>query len=69
MEYIDYGLGVFDRRAFEVVPAAGTHALSSVCQEMLHRKELAGLEVAERFYEIGSGLGLEETRRHRSGRV
>jgi NDP-sugar pyrophosphorylase family protein len=69
MRYIDYGLGVFDRRAFEVVPAAGPHDLSSVYQEMLRRGELAGLEVTERFYEIGSAVGLEETRRHLSGRV
>jgi hypothetical protein len=35
---------------------------------MLRRGELAALEVTERFYEIGSTSGLEETRRHLTGR-
>jgi NDP-sugar pyrophosphorylase family protein len=67
MRHIDYGLGVFDRRAFEVVPATGPHDLATVYQEMLRRGELAALEVAERFYEIGSESGLDETRRHLLG--
>ena len=41
--YIDYGLGVLDRRAFEVVPEAGACDLAAVHQEMLRRGELAGL--------------------------
>jgi NDP-sugar pyrophosphorylase family protein len=68
MQYIDYGLGVFDRRAFEAVPATGSCDLARVYQEMLARGELAGFEVTERFYEIGSVAGLEETRRHLAGR-
>ena len=35
---------------------------------MLRRGELAGFEVTERFYEIGSVAGLEETRQHLAGR-
>jgi NDP-sugar pyrophosphorylase family protein len=68
MEYIDYGLGVFDRRAFEAVPGTGSCDLAWVYQEMLRRGELAGFEVTERFYEIGSVAGLEETRKHLAGR-
>ena len=68
MQYIDYGLGVFERRAFDTIPATGSRDLSCVYQEMLGRGELAALEVTERFYEIGSTSGLEETRRHLSGR-
>lgn len=68
MRYIDYGLGILDRRAMDVVPVAGAHDLASVYQEMLRRGELAGFEVAERFYEIGSVAGLEETRAHLAGR-
>jgi N-acetyl-alpha-D-muramate 1-phosphate uridylyltransferase len=67
MRYNDYGLGVFQRRDFEVVPAVGTSDQASVYQEMLRRRELAGFEVTERFYEIGSAPGLEETRGHLSG--
>ena len=68
MHYIDYGLGVLDRRAMEVVPETGAYDLASVYQEMLRRGELAGFEVAERFYEIGSVAGLEATRAHLAGR-
>ena len=68
MHYIDYGLGVLDRRAMDVVPEAGAYDLASVYQEMLRRGELAGFEVVERFYEIGSVAGLEETRTHLAGR-
>jgi N-acetyl-alpha-D-muramate 1-phosphate uridylyltransferase len=68
MAYIDYGLGVLDRRAMEVVPETGACDLASVYQQMLRRGELAGFEVAERFYEIGSVVGLEETRAHLADR-
>jgi N-acetyl-alpha-D-muramate 1-phosphate uridylyltransferase len=64
MRYIDYGLGVFDRRAFDTVPEAGPHDLAAVYQGLLRRGELAGFEVTQRFYEIGSIAGLEETRRY-----
>ena len=68
MRYIDYGLGVFDQRAFDVVPESGTCDLAAIYQEMLRREQLAGFEVRERFYEIGSVAGLEETRKHLSAR-
>ena len=44
-------------------------ALPPVFQEMLRRGELAGFEVTERFYEIGSVAGLEETRAFLAGRA
>lgn len=68
MQYIDYGLGVWDRRAMEAVTESGACDLSAVSSEMLRRGELAGFEVTERFYEIGSVAGLAETREHLAGR-
>jgi N-acetyl-alpha-D-muramate 1-phosphate uridylyltransferase len=67
MQYIDYGLSVWNRRAFDVVPESGSCDLAVVCQEMLRRGELAGFEVTERFYEIGSVAGLAETRGYLAG--
>jgi MurNAc alpha-1-phosphate uridylyltransferase len=67
MQHIDYGLGVFDRRAFAAIPLRGAYDLSYVYRKMLSQNELAGLELRERFYEIGSPSGLEETNRHLSG--
>jgi NDP-sugar pyrophosphorylase family protein len=69
MRHIDYGLGVFNQRAFEVVPETGSCDLAEVYQKTLRQGELAGFEVTERFYEIGSVAGLEETRRHLAGRA
>jgi NDP-sugar pyrophosphorylase family protein len=68
MQYIDYGLGVWDQRAFDVVAETGSCDLAAVYQEMLRRGELAGFEVTERFYEVGSVAGLAETREHLAGR-
>ena len=64
MHFIDYGLGVLKPAAFEAVPEDRPTDLAAVYQDLLSRGELAGCEVKERFYEIGSFEGLEETRRY-----
>jgi NDP-sugar pyrophosphorylase family protein len=66
MQYIDYGLAVFRRIAFDSVPEGVAFDLAVVYQQMLRQGQLAGFEVANRFYEIGSVEGLEETRKHLS---
>jgi NDP-sugar pyrophosphorylase family protein len=60
MRYIDYGLSVCSRALFE--SDAGEHAFDlAVLFEMLSEKrQLAGFEVQQRFYEIGSHQGLQE---------
>jgi NDP-sugar pyrophosphorylase family protein len=60
MRYIDYGLGVFRAGAFAKSCAAD---LADVYADLLETGELAAVEVCERFYEIGSPAGLEETTR------
>lgn len=62
MQHIDYGLSVFDRSAFDGWPPDEPFDLSAVFQRLLARGELAAYEVRQRFYEIGSIAGLEETR-------
>ena len=64
MQHIDYGLGVFSQAAFEIVPENQPCDLASLYQDLLERGELAGYEVGQRFYEIGSFKGLEEIRRY-----
>ena len=51
-----------------MVPETGRTTWPTVYQRMLQRGELAGFEVKERFYEIGSVAGLEETRKYLAGR-
>lgn len=64
MHHIDYGLGIFKRLAFESVPDDQPYDLALVYQYLLRRGELAAYETGQRFYEIGSLEGLEETRRY-----
>jgi NDP-sugar pyrophosphorylase family protein len=59
--FIDYGLGALERRIVaERVPAGVKADLADLYQDLSVRGELAGLEIAERFYEIGSPAGLED---------
>ena len=60
MRHIDYGLGVFRRAAFDGFPKDEAVDLADVQQALLARNELAGYEVARRFYEVGSHAGLAE---------
>ena len=64
MRHIDYGLGVFHRTAFAAVPEAQCYDLATLYQELLAQGALAAYEVGQRFYEIGSFAGLEETRQY-----
>lgn len=57
MQYIDYGLGVFNAGAFTNTPHAD---LAGLYQDLSHRNQLAACEVHERFYEIGSFEGIRE---------
>lgn len=63
MRHIDYGLGVFSAAAFAALPDAQPYDLARLYGDLLHQGQLAGYEVRERFYEVGSFGGLEETRR------
>jgi NDP-sugar pyrophosphorylase family protein len=64
MKYIDYGLGAFKATALRRWSAGGRFDLADVYQHLLAGGELAGYEVKERFYEIGSTEGLAETDRY-----
>jgi NDP-sugar pyrophosphorylase family protein len=61
MRHIDYGLGAFRADVFAELPDGVPCDLATVYQRLLSAGELAAFEVAERFYEIGSLRGLEET--------
>lgn len=60
MAHIDYGLGVLSAAVLGDTPANEPLDLSDVYHDLSLRGELAGHEVFERFYEIGSHQGLEE---------
>ena len=62
MKHIDYGLGVLQASALVRYPADRALDLATVYQDLLAQDQLAGYEVSQRFYEIGSPAGLQETR-------
>ena len=63
--YIDYGLSAMTRRVVsDEIPAAGKPGekadLADLFFALSRRGDLAGFEVSERFYEIGSPAGLQD---------
>ena len=60
MHHIDYGLGVFRAAAFDGFPRDTVVDLAAVQTQLCQRRQLAGYEIKQRFYEIGSPAGLHE---------
>lgn len=63
MRHIDYGLGVFRASAFADVAPNTPFDLATLQTQLATRGQLAGHEVHERFYEIGSPTGLADLNR------
>jgi NDP-sugar pyrophosphorylase family protein len=61
MQHIDYGLGLYSAEVFEPWPNDEAFDLSQLQRRLVEQRAMAGFEVAERFYEIGSISGLKET--------
>lgn len=60
MHHIDYGLGILRAESLASWPDDEPFDLADVYGRLLSEKQLAGYEVTERFYEIGSAPGLAE---------
>lgn len=60
MRHIDYGLSLFQRSVFDEWPSDQPFDLAEVMRRLVDRGQMAGWEVQERFYEIGSHAGLAE---------
>lgn len=67
MHYIDYGLGILEKAGFERWKNEEVFDLSDVYRDLMRVGQLAGYEVNERFYEIGTPAGLTETEALLSG--
>ena len=68
MAWIDYGFSVLRRSVVDAVPAGATVDLAEIFRTLSSRGELAGHEVAERFYEVGSPSGVADLEHHLAGR-
>ena len=60
MHHIDYGLGAFHAAAFDGFSRDTVVDLAEVQKSLVDRRQLAGYEIKQRFYEIGSHEGLQE---------
>jgi MurNAc alpha-1-phosphate uridylyltransferase len=68
MKHIDYGVSILCREVLSSLPADRPFDLAGVLSSMAARGELIGHEVTQRFYEIGSPHGLEETQNYLQAR-
>jgi N-acetyl-alpha-D-muramate 1-phosphate uridylyltransferase len=60
MHHIDYGLGLLQARALDGWPRNAVVDLAGVYMKLVADGQLAGYEIKDRFYEIGSHAGLNE---------
>jgi NDP-sugar pyrophosphorylase family protein len=61
MKFIDYGLGVLSKTLFDKYEGKVAFDLADLYHLLSIENQLAGFEVNERFYEIGSHQGIKET--------
>ncbi|MFM8270846.1 MAG: nucleotidyltransferase family protein [Gemmata sp.] len=60
MTHIDYGLSILRRAAVERIPEGAATDLAELYSALVASGEMVGVEVFNRFYEIGSPVGLRE---------
>lgn len=63
MEYIDWGLGLLSKKAFDGF-SMPQFDLAEVYQKLVASQQLVGYEVFQRFYEVGSHSGLDEMKKY-----
>ena len=68
MQYIDYGVALLRRRAVERIPVDQPFDLADLYTRLVAEGQMAGHEVHNRFYEIGTPASLEEARKYLESR-
>jgi len=68
MKWIDYGFSVLPRDVIERLPGDAIVDLADVYRALSSGGELAGFEISDRFYEVGSPEGVTDLERHLAGR-
>ncbi|MCX6157532.1 MAG: sugar phosphate nucleotidyltransferase [Ignavibacteriota bacterium] len=63
-EYIDYGFSILRKNAFLPYSEKDKFDLKDVFKGLISKNEMLGYEVHNRFYEIGSFSGIEETKEY-----
>ncbi len=60
MKYVDYGINCFQSELFSHSRNVVPMDLSEINCDLVEKKQLAGLEVFDRFYEVGSFKGIAD---------
>lgn len=60
MKYIDYGLNILTHKVFRSAAPSEKEDLADILESLSAAGQLAGFEVDQRFYEIGSPQGIQE---------
>jgi NDP-sugar pyrophosphorylase family protein len=68
MRHIDYGVSLLRGSVLDGIGADQPCDLADLFRSLVAEGRMAGYEVTQRFYEIGSPDGLEETRAYLAGR-
>jgi MurNAc alpha-1-phosphate uridylyltransferase len=61
-DYIDYGFSILRKSALAPFMGEDKFDLKDVFKDLISKQEMLGFEVFNRFYEIGSFQGIEETK-------
>ena len=64
MHFIDYGLGILTKTAFNEFENQQAFDLAEVYHKLSLEGQLSGYEVYERFYEIGSPEGIKQAEKY-----
>jgi NDP-sugar pyrophosphorylase family protein len=64
MRHIDYGFSLFRAEAIRGVPVDAPTDLAAIFEALVGTQRLAAFEVTQRFYEVGSFVGLAEFEAH-----
>jgi NDP-sugar pyrophosphorylase family protein len=69
LSHIDFGVSVLSADALSTIAESQFSDLSDVCAALAVRGQLAGFEVYDRFFEIGSEQGIRDTEAYLLGRM
>src|SRR5262249_26319502 len=69
MQHVDYGASLFRRAAIGKIPENAPFDLADLMHDLVKTGEMMGVEVHQRFYEIGSHQGLQETAAYLASRT
>jgi len=60
IEFIDYGLSVFNKKVLDFFPKNKNLDISELNQYLISKNQLASLEMNKKFFEIGSFEGIQD---------